>query len=114
MPKKKSNDHIARQNWGRTYKTLPKLDLLASQKQSYQWFKDNAIGDLLKEISPINDFTEKSWSLDLTDHRFGKPSVTPQIALAKGVTYDVPLYVKATLTNKRTGKAQTQEVFLGD
>jgi DNA-directed RNA polymerase subunit beta len=114
MPKKKPNDYITRQNWGRTYKTLPKLDLLASQKESYQWFKDNAIGELLKEISPINDFTEKSWSLDLTDYRFGKPSVTPQVALSKGVTFDVPLYVKATLTNKKTGKTQTQEVFLGD
>jgi len=117
MPKKTNthtNDNIVRQNWGRTYTTLPQLDLLASQKESYQWFKDVAIGGLLKEISPINDFTEKSWSLDLNEYRFGKAQVTPKQALLKGVTYDVPLYVKATLTNKKTGKSQTQEVFLGD
>ncbi|MBI2033100.1 MAG: DNA-directed RNA polymerase subunit beta [Candidatus Levybacteria bacterium] len=113
MAKQDKNDHI-RQNWGRTYTTLPQLDLLAAQKESYQWFKDVAIGEQLKEISPINDFTEKSWSLELTDYRFGKPSITPQQALAKGVTFDIPLYVKATLTNKKTGKTQTQEVFLGD
>ncbi|MBP9719102.1 MAG: DNA-directed RNA polymerase subunit beta [Candidatus Levybacteria bacterium] len=115
MPKKKNtNNHSDRQNWGRTYTTLPTLDLLASQKESYQWFKDVAIGELLKEISPINDFTDKSWSLDLNEYRFGKVSVTPKQALTKGVTHDVPLYVKATLTNKKTGKSQTQEVFLGD
>jgi DNA-directed RNA polymerase subunit beta len=115
MPKVKTQTITTeRQNWGRSYTTLPQLDLLASQKESYQWFKDVAIGELLKEISPINDFTEKSWSLDLHEYRFGKVSVTPTQALIKGVTYDVPLYVKATLTNKKTGKSQTQEVFLGD
>jgi len=114
LKKNNKNENSERQNWGRTYTTLPKLDLLASQKESYQWFKDVAIGDLLKEISPINDFTDKSWSLDLNEYRFGKASVTTKQALLKGVTYDVPLYVKTTLTNKKTGKSQTQEVFLGD
>ncbi len=103
-----------RQNWGRSYSRLPVLDLLAMQKESYQWFQDVAIGEILKEISPVDDFTEKAWSLSLDEYRFGKPSTTPQVALAKGTTFDVPLYVKATLTNKKTEKTQTQEVFLGD
>src|SRR5690606_22442857 len=30
------------------------------------------------------------------------------------VSYDMPLYVEATLLNKKTGEEQTQEVFLGD
>ena len=108
------DQRIARQNWGKTYKTLPKLDLLAVQKESYKWFQDTAIGEILREISPIDDFTEKNWSLALNDYRFGKSITTPQVALTKGVTFDAPLYVKATLTNKKTGKTQTQEVFLGD
>src|SRR3989344_3814250 len=114
MRKIDKDQRIARQNWGKTYKTLPKLDLLAVQKESYKWFQDTAIGEILREISPIDDFTEKNWSLALNDYRFGKSATTPQIALTKGVTFDAPLYVKATLTNKKTGKTQTQEVFLGD
>ncbi|MCL5970846.1 MAG: DNA-directed RNA polymerase subunit beta [Patescibacteria group bacterium] len=110
----KTKDQIKRQNWGKTYTTLPKLDLLAVQKESYKWFQDTAIGEILKEISPIEDFTEKNWSLSLSDYRFGKPAVTPDVAINKGITFDIPLYVKATLTNKKTGKTQTQEVFLGD
>lgn len=113
MGKSQRQDNI-RQNWGRTYAALPTLDLLQIQKESYQWFKDIAIGEILKEISPIDDFTEKNWSLSFEDYRFGKPSVAPEVALVKGVTYDCPLHVKAILTNKKTGKTHRQEVFLGD
>ncbi len=111
MPK---TDTITRQNWGRNYTVLPKLDLLAIQRTSYKWFLENAIGETLKEISPVDDFTEKNWSLSLDSYRLGKPSVTPQEAIAKGITFDAPLYVEATLLNKKTGKAQRQEIFLGD
>lgn len=107
-------DAIKRQNWGKVYSSLPKLDLLEVQKQSYKWFQEVAIGEVLKEISPIVDFTEKNWSLELTNYRIGKASTTSENAMVKGVTYDAPLYVKAILTNKKTGKTYQSEVFLGD
>src|SRR5579884_3825048 len=113
MPKPTATDHI-RQNWGRTYLNLPPIDLLAIQKESYQWFQDKAIVEILQEISPIEDFTEKSWSLELKDYRIGKPSQTPENAINKGLTFDAPLYVKATLTNKKTNEKHDAEVFLGD
>ncbi|MDE2025512.1 MAG: DNA-directed RNA polymerase subunit beta [Patescibacteria group bacterium] len=107
-------DNITRQNWGKTYHNLPQLDLLAIQRTSYNWFLQTAIGDILKEISPVDDFTEKNWSLSLDSYRLGKASNTPQEAINKGITFDAPLYVEATLTNKKTGKSQKQEIFLGD
>ncbi len=103
-----------RLDWGKEYFSLPEFDLLAIQKDSYRWFQEAAIGEILQEISPVDDFTEKNWSLSFSEYRFGKPNVTPQNAIAKGVTLDAPLYVKATLTNKKTEKTQSQEVFLGD
>ncbi|MBI4078907.1 MAG: DNA-directed RNA polymerase subunit beta [Candidatus Levybacteria bacterium] len=106
--------HHTRENWGKSYSALPQLDLLAVQKESYKWFAEVAIGEILKEISPIDDFTEKNWNLTLFEYRFGKPSTTPQNAIVKGITYDSPLYVKATLLNKKTNKSVSQEVFLGD
>lgn len=111
---KNDKDGIIRQNWGRTYSTLPKLDLLLIQKNSYKWFQEVAIGEILQEISPIVDFTEKNWSLTLDSYRFGKPSTNPGTALIKGLTFDSPLFVTTTLTNKKTGKTQKTEVFLGD
>lgn len=110
MPKQDS----IRQNWGKTYTTLPKLDLLAIQKNSYTWYLEHAIGDVLQEISPVEDFTEKNWSLSLNSYRIGKASNTPQEAISKGITFDAPLYVETTLLNKKTGKVQKQEIFLGD
>ncbi len=100
--------------WGREYKALPKIDLLAVQKESYQHFQKQLIGDTLNEISPIDDFTGKNWTLSLSDYRIGKPTNDPSTALMKGLTFDAPLYVKATLLNKRTNETQASEVFLGD
>jgi len=105
---------IIRQNWGKKYATLPKLDLLAIQKQSYRWFQETAIGEILQEISPIEDFTEKNWSLSLESYRFGKIPNPPETAIIKGITYDAPLYVKTILLNKKTDKTIKQEIFLGD
>ncbi|KKP80204.1 MAG: DNA-directed RNA polymerase subunit beta [Candidatus Levybacteria bacterium GW2011_GWB1_35_5] len=101
-------------NWGREFELLPKLDLLTIQKDSYNWFLQEGIKQVLAEISPIDDFTEKNWTLELKDYRLGKLSTTAENALQKGVTYDAPLYVNATLTNKKTDAKYDQEVFLGD
>jgi len=114
MPKTDHKIDIKRKNWGKDYTFLPKLDLLAIQKNSYKWFIEKGIGEILKEISPIDDFTEKNWRLELKSYRIGKPSITPETALSKGLIYDAPLYVKTTLVNKKTNGTVDQEVFLGD
>ena len=116
MAKKSANDSKdgIRINWGKDFSLLPQLDLLKVQKESYQWFLEKGIKQVLEEISPIEDFTEKNWTLELKDYRLGKTANTPDIALSKGVTFDAPLYVNATLTNKKTNASYDQEVFLGD
>ena len=117
MAKKGNKDNTKdgiRINWGKDFSLLPKLDLLQVQKDSYKWFLEKGIKEVLAEISPIDDFTEKNWTLELKDYRLGKISSTPDIALNKGVTFDAPLYVEATLTNKKTDAKYNQEVFLGD
>ena len=116
MPKAqpKKTNHKARENWGKTYPVLPTLDLLGTQKRSYQWFLEHGIKDVLEEISPIDDFTEKNWTLVLKNYRIGKPSNPSTICLQKGLTFDAPLYVNATLINKKTNATIDQEVFLGD
>jgi len=120
MAKKTDNtdnkDHITlpRSNWGKQHSLLPNLDLLKIQKESYRWFLEKGIAQVLQEISPIDDFTEKNWSLILKDYRLGKITTNPVTCLSKGLTYDTPLYVNATLINKKTNSTIDQEVFLGD
>ncbi len=115
MPKDtKLKDNKIRNNWGRDFEFLPQLDLLAVQKESYKWFVEKGIGEVLSEISPIDDFAEKNWTLPFKDYRIGKAKIPKEMALEKGLTFDAPLYVKATLVNKKTGGTLDQEVFLGD
>jgi len=103
-----------RLHWGDEYPYIPQLDLTLVQRESYQWFLDERIKELLSEISPILDFTGKNWELSFNDYFFGKPRLTSKTAIEKGLTYDMQLKVIATLTNKQTGHQVTQEVFLGD
>ncbi len=118
MPKSDSKDNKnnfkLREDWGKKFPVLPELDLLTVQHESYKWFEEVGIGEVLQEISPIDDFTGKNWTLTLKDYRIGKPTNEPALCLIKGLTFDAPLYVKATLTNKKTEAEIDQEVFLGD
>ncbi|MBI3956128.1 DNA-directed RNA polymerase subunit beta [Candidatus Gottesmanbacteria bacterium] len=105
---------IQRVSWGKAYTNLPPLDLVLVQRESYQWFLETGIRELLDEVTPVVDFTGKNWELIFGDYYFGKPRLSSETAREKGLTFDMPLKVTTTLTNKQTGHRVTQEVFLGD
>ncbi len=101
--------------WGQpTNHNLPSLDLVQVQRESFADFLENGITEVLEEVSPIDDFTGKNFTLTLGKHSFGKPKHTPEEASEKGLTYDLPLKVEATVLNKQTGAKNSQEVFLCD
>ncbi len=101
--------------WGQITDTnLPSLDLVKIQRDSFNRFLESGIRDVLDEVSPLDDFTGKNYTLTFGKYSFGKPKYTPEEALRKGVTYDVPLKVEATIHNKQTGAKNSQEVFLCD
>lgn len=112
MPSSKTR--VNRINWGKNYQNLPKLDLLAVQRQSYQWFLTEGIAQLIEEISPIEDFTGKNWKLFLERHSFAKLKRTPEEARQKRLTFDRALKIEAVLLNKKTGQENKRRVFLGD
>jgi len=102
-------------NWGQpTSINLPTLDLVKVQRDSFAEFLEKGIAEVLSEITPIDDFTGKNFTLTLGKHSFGKPKHTPEEAVEKGLTYDIPLTLEATVVNKQTGSKVTQVVFLCD
>jgi DNA-directed RNA polymerase subunit beta len=103
-----------RMYWGNKASQLKSLDLARLQKESYQKFLTEGIGELLQEVSPVTDFTGKNWKLELGEYFFGKPKLTPEQCVQKGVSYDAPLRVRVTLTDLQTEKQYKQEAFLGD
>jgi DNA-directed RNA polymerase subunit beta len=106
-----------RQYWGKQQVVSPALDLIELQKESYQQFLQEGIKQSLEQLNAgkgIEDYTGKNWLLKFGKHRFAEPKCTPSEAKNKNLTYDVPLYVQATLVNKKTGERRTQDVFMGD
>lgn len=102
-------------SWGQVNSVdLPKLDLVKIQRDSFAVFLEKSIPEVIAEISPIEDFTGKNFTLTFGKYSFAKPKHTPEEAIKKGVTYDVPLRIEATVENKQTGDKNTQEVFLCD
>ncbi|MBI3282674.1 DNA-directed RNA polymerase subunit beta [Candidatus Curtissbacteria bacterium] len=104
-----------RVSWGKlSSANLPPLDLIQVQRESFADFLEKGIGEILSEVSPIDDFTGKNFTLTFGKYSFGRAKHTPEEAIEKGITYDVSLKVEATVLNKQTGAKNTQEVFLCD
>ena len=103
-----------RKYWSKEPASVPELNLIQIQLDSYSWFIKEGIKEVLAEISPVEDFTGKNWTLELGSFYFGKPKYSEEQARNKGVTYDASLKIEAILTNKQTGERSKQEVFLGD
>ncbi len=103
----------------RTYftKTDDVLDLpnlVDHQNRSFQWFVEEGLGELLAEISPIDDYTGTKLSLSFKDYRFEAPKLSEAEARENNVSYDAPLKATVELTNKVTGEVKEQEIYLGD
>ncbi len=89
-------------------------NLAQVQLDSYKWFLDEGLRELLKEISPVRDWTEKEFELHFLDYILEKPKFEERVAREKNLTYEAPLRIKVELKNKRTGKVTNQELYLGD
>jgi DNA-directed RNA polymerase subunit beta len=88
--------------------------LVDHQNKSFQWFVDEGLGELLAEISPIDDYTGTKLSLSFKDYHFDEPKMTEAEARENNVSYDAPLKATVVLTNKVTGEVKEQEIYLGD
>jgi DNA-directed RNA polymerase subunit beta len=89
-------------------------NLVDHQNRSFQWFIDEGLGELLAEISPIDDYTGTKLSLRFKDYRFEAPKTTEQEARENNISYEAPLKATVELTNKVTGEIKEQEIYLGD
>ena len=103
-----------RRNLGKEERPLPELNLSYVQRESWKQFIQTGIKNELEEISPIDDFTGKNWQISFENPILGEPKVSSRECTEKGLTYSSPLKISVTLTNKKTGKMVTQEVFLCD
>ena len=109
MPRLASRDRLS---FSRLPQVLELPDLIAVQRQSFNWFIEEGIAEVLADISPIEDFTG-TLKLELADHVFDPPKHSEEECRDKDMTYARPLFVTARFMNSTTGEIKEQTVFLG-
>ena len=110
---KQSGDYRKRRNFSMIKNSLELDDLLAVQKESYQWFAQEGVGEVLKDFSPVESFNG-SLSLEFGDYVFDTPRYSIKECKDRQITYAAPLKVQTRLFNNETGEVKEQEIFLGD
>ena len=104
-----------RMSFQRQKEVLEMPNLIEVQKDSYQWFLDEGLREVFRDISPIADYGGKL-SLEFIDFTFDEKDAKYTIAQCKerDVTYAAPLKVKVRLINKETEEINEHEIFMGD
>ena len=93
-------------------------DMIAVQRESFQWFLQEGLAETFRDISPIKDFTETlqlelEFDPDDEDLR-PPPKFTVEECKEKDMTYSAPIFVRARFMNATTGEIKEQTVFMGD
>ena len=89
-------------------------NLIKVQKDSYEWFIKEGLGEVLKDISPIEDYSG-NLVLEFFDYYMeDKTKYSIEEAKERDATYSTRLHVKVRLINRETGEIKEQEIYLGD
>ena len=89
-------------------------NLIKVQKDSYDWFVEEGLGEVLKDISPIVDYSG-NLVLEFFDYYMeDKTKYTQEEAKERDATYSTRLHVKVRLINRESGEIKEQEIYLGD
>ena len=103
-----------RMSFGKINEALQMPNLIEVQKNSYQWFLEEGLKEVFRDVSAITDYNG-NLVLNFVDYRIDDtPKYTVAECKERDVTYAAPLRVKATLWNKETGDVKENEVFMGD
>ncbi len=102
-----------RRNYSRVQTNVELPNLIEIQTKSFEWFKEEGIKELFKEISPIQDHGEK-FELYFNNYEFDEPKYTIPEAKKNDVNYSRPIKVDVLLKNNETGEIKEQKIFLGD
>ena len=104
-----------RMSYSRIDEVIEMPDLIEIQKNSYQWFLDEGLMEVLREVSPITDYTGDI-ELSFIEKEFDieKPQNSIEECKEKDCNFAAPLKVTVRLNNKRDNVIKDQSVFIGD
>lgn len=87
--------------------------LIESQVNSYNWFIEKGLKELLEEMSPIVSFN-KELELHFVDYYLDKPKYDEETSKKKNISYEASLRCKVKLVNKKDKSVKEQEIYFGE
>ena len=114
MAKDKYYGKTLRKNFARHEEVMAMPNLLAIQKNSYQWFLDTGLREVFADVASITDYAG-NLELSFLDYSMNEPpKYDVEECKARDATYAAPMKVSVRLHNKETGEIKEQEIFMGD
>ncbi|KKP55303.1 MAG: DNA-directed RNA polymerase subunit beta [candidate division WS6 bacterium GW2011_GWB1_33_6] len=108
-------NRASRLNLGKGFSSTFEIpSLIEAQKTSFKDFYEGGFKRLFDEINPVKDTMERMWTLEFKSFRYGEPYRGIEEAIAKGLSYEVPVYATVQLLNNKTGEIKEQEIFVAD
>ncbi|MDD6021671.1 MAG: DNA-directed RNA polymerase subunit beta [Acutalibacteraceae bacterium] len=103
-----------RMSFGKIKEVMQMPNLIEVQKNSYKWFLEVGLKEVLKDIGEI---TEQTGNLVLSfiDYRMDdKPKYSVKECKERDATYAAPMRVTARLVNNETNEVKISEIYMGD
>ncbi len=114
MLKPKKLGTTVRQSFSKIEAATEMPNLIEVQKDSYEWFLREGLNEVLRDVSPIVDYTG-NLSIEFTDYTIDPtPRYSVEECKDRTVTYDAHMKVGVRLVNKATGELKTAQVYMCD
>ncbi len=107
-------EKVSRKDFSKVGDFIEIPNLIKVQRDSYDWFVEEGLGEVLRDISPIEDYSG-NLVLEFFDYYLeDKTKYSQEEAKERDATYATRLHVKVRLINRETGEIKEQEIYLGD
>ncbi|MBR5797427.1 MAG: DNA-directed RNA polymerase subunit beta, partial [Clostridia bacterium] len=89
-------------------------NLVEIQTKSFEWFINEGLGEVLRDVSPITDYSG-NLQIDFIDYSLdSKPKYSIEECKERDANYAAPLKVNVRLTNRQTGEVKQTDIFMGE
>ena len=103
-----------RKSFGKINEVMRMPNLIQVQKDSYKWFIETGLKEVLKDMSDITDYSG-NLVLSFIDYRMDdKPKYSVKECKERDTTYSAPMRLTVRLYNKETGEVKDSEVYMGE
>ena len=103
-----------RKSFAKHDKVLAIPNMLKLQKDSYNWFLDEGLREVFRDVDTITDYTG-NLELSFLDYSMNEPpKYTVEECKERDATFAKPIKVRVRLHNKETDEIKEQEIFMGD